>query len=446
VTAAAAAGGALLAPSYRESCYWWEDVQVPGPFQERPLPVSADVVVIGGGYTGVAAALELARRGKHTVVLERHRLGWGASTRNGGMVLPDVKHHGVAELRRRFGEAGPDLYRATVDAVLEVEKFAAEEDVGYRRTGNVQLAHCTSRLGDLRAQERVFREDLGLPVRLLAREELREEIGSTVHAGGLLVELSGGLHPARYFAALARRALEAGVKVHENAAARRIEQLPGGGLRVETSRGAVQAGDILVATDGYTDGVAPRLRRRLIPVGSFIIATEPLDPSLASELSPRGRMFFDTKNFLFYWRLSPDGTRMLFGGRASFAPTTVARARDFLYGGMLRVHPQLRGVGVEFAWGGLVGLTRDRTPRLGRLDGVTYALGYSGTGVAASTYLGRRAGAWLGGEDPPPFANLPFPSVPLAGLRSAWLPVAGLWFKWQDRCPDRGGPGRSDPL
>jgi glycine/D-amino acid oxidase-like deaminating enzyme len=428
-------GSALLAPSYRESSYWQEGVSIPGPFRDEPLPSSVDVVVVGGGYTGVAAATELAGRGKQALVLERHRLGWGASTRNGGMVLPDVKHHGVAELRRRFGEPGPALYRATVEAVLDVEKLAAEEDVGYSRTGHLYLAHCPSRLGELRAKERVYRHDLELDARILPRDELPAEIGSRAYAGGLLVELSGGLHPAKYFAALAGRAIEAGADVHEHTTALRVDPRPGGGVRVVTPRGAVEARDVLVATDGYTDGAAPRLRRRLIPVGSFIIATEPLDPALARELSPRGRMFFDTKNFLFYWRLSPDGTRMLFGGRASFAPTTVARARDFLYRGMLRVHPQLQGVGVEYAWGGLVGLTRDRTPRLGRMDGVTYALGYSGTGVAASTYLGRRAAAWLCGDDPPPFANLPFPSIPLARLQPAWLPVAGLWFKWQDRCP-----------
>jgi len=243
---------ALLAPSYRESCYWWEGVRLPGPFQERPLSSSADVVVVGGGYTGVAAGLELARRGRHVVVLERHRLGWGASTRNGGMVLADVKHHGVAELRRRFGEAGPALYRATVDAVLDVEKFAAEsgEDIGYSRTGHLYLAHCASRLGELRAKERVYREDLGLEAQLLDRDELRDEIGSTVHAGGLLVELSGGLHPARYFAALARRAVDAGVEVHEGTPAGRVEPRPGAGVRVVTPRGAVEAPEVLVATDG----------------------------------------------------------------------------------------------------------------------------------------------------------------------------------------------------
>src|SRR4029453_1284506 len=138
-----------------------------------------------------------------------------------------------------------------------------------------------------------------------------------------------------------------------------------------------------------------------------------------------------TKNFLSYWRLSPDRTRMLFGGRALFPPTPVTRARDFLYERMVRIHPQLTGVPVEFAWGGTVGLTVDRTPRLGRRDGITYPLGYSGTGVAASTYYGPPAGPWRCGGDSPAFAGLRFPAVPLSFAQLVTLPVAGLWFKWQ---------------
>jgi glycine/D-amino acid oxidase-like deaminating enzyme len=146
-------------------------------------------------------------------------------------------------------------------------------------------------------------------------------------------------------------------------------------------------------------------------------------------------MFFDTRNFLSYWRLSPDGRRVLFGGRASFAPTTVAQARDFLYGRMLTVHPQLHGVRIEYAWGGTVGLTLDRIPRLGRTpEGITYALGYSGTGVAASTLYGVAAAGWIAGDGAPSIAGARFPSIPVGWARAAWLPVAGLWFRWRDRC------------
>jgi glycine/D-amino acid oxidase-like deaminating enzyme len=425
---------ALLAPSYRETCYWLEDADVPRPERAEP-PRDADVVVVGAGNTGMAAAWEIARQGRSVAVLERHSLGWGASTRNGGMVLPDVKHAGVAELERRHGVAGGAIYAATLDAVRLVERLVDEHgiDCSYERTGHLELAHCPSALPDLRDMAAVYADDLGLEARLLSRPELAGEIGSTAFPGALQVSFSGGIHPARYFAGLAKVALGAGVVV--------CEETPATGLRreghahhVDTPRGSIRAGEVLVATDGYTDRLLPWLRRRMIPVGSYIIATEPLDPSVAAELSPRGRMFFDTKNFLSYWRLSPDRTRMLFGGRASFAPTTVTRARNFLYERMVRIHPQLIGVPVEFAWGGTVGLTVDRTPRLGRRDGITYALGYSGTGVAASTYYGLAAGSWLCGGDSPAFAGLRFPAVPLSFAQPVTLPVAGLWFKWQDRC------------
>jgi glycine/D-amino acid oxidase-like deaminating enzyme len=425
---------AVLAPSYREACYWLEDVDVPRPEKEE-LPREADVAVVGGGYTGIAAAGEVARRGRSVVVLEKRTLGWGASTRNGGMVLPDVKHAGVAELTRRHGDAGPAIYAATLDAVRLVERLVEEHsiDCGYARTGHLELAHCGTALPALRDMAEVYGADLGIEARVLSPDDLHGEIGSTAFAGALSVPFSGGLHPARYFAGLARMALDAGVVACEQTPATGLER-DGAAVRVVTPRGVVRAKDVLVATDGYTDRLVPRLRRRMIPVGSYIVATEPLDPGLAKELSPRGRMFFDTKNFLSYWRLSPDGTRMLYGGRASFAPTTVARARDYLYERMVRIHPQLAGVGIEFAWGGTVGLTVDRIPRLGRNDGVTFALGYSGTGVAASTYFGTAAGSWLCGEGPPPFSGLRFPAVPLSWARPAWLPVVGLWFKWQDRC------------
>jgi glycine/D-amino acid oxidase-like deaminating enzyme len=352
------------------------------------------------------------------------------------MVLPDVKHAGVAELRRRHGARGPAFYTATLDAVRQVERLVRDHgiDCGYERSGHLELAHCPSAMAGLRTMERVYRQDLGLEATVLSRDELEGEIGSSAHFGALAVPFSGGLHPARYFAGLARLALEAGASAFEQTAATDI-QPSGAGVRVRTHRGSIRAGHVLVATDGYTDRAAPRLRRRILPIGSYLIATEALEPAVAKEISPRGRMFFDTRNFLSYWRLSQDGTRMLFGGRASFAPTTVARARDALYRRMVQVHPQLEGVAVDHAWGGTVGLTLDRIPRLGRdTDGVTYALGYSGTGVAAATLFGTSAGGWMAGDDPPPFAGLRFPRVPLGWAGRAWLPVAGLWFRWQDRC------------
>jgi glycine/D-amino acid oxidase-like deaminating enzyme len=271
---------------------------------------------------------------------------------------------------------------------------------------------------------------LGQEAHVVPRDRLREEIGSDVYFGGLVVEKSGGLHPARFHAGIARAAMDAGAQVHEHTEAVGVAR-----NAVTTPRGTIRCGEVLVATNGYTrTAPVPWLRRRILPIGSYIIATEELAPELAREISPRRRMFFDTKNFLYYWRLSPDGRRVLFGGRTSFAPTTVERSRERLYASMVRVHPQLEGVPVEFAWGGNVALTVDRYPHLGRHDGVTYAMGYCGTGVAASTHFGRLAGRWLAGAgELGVFADREWRRVPAPGRVDRLLPVGGWWYEWQDR-------------
>ena len=195
---------------------------------------------------------------------------------------------------------------------------------------------------------------------------------------------------------------------------------------------------MLVATNAYSDGLIPALHHRVLPVGSFIIATTPLAPDLARSCIPNGRMVYDAKNFLFYWRLSPDG-RMVFGGRTSLASTTVPEARDVLYREMTRVHPQLDGVALEHAWGGNVAITLDRLPHCGRIPlpgggDVAFAAGCNGTGVALATWFGDRAAAWLTGEEPPPpFAQLRFPTIPLHGFREQYLPLVGWWFRAKDR-------------
>ncbi|HEY0442589.1 MAG TPA: FAD-binding oxidoreductase, partial [Candidatus Limnocylindrales bacterium] len=272
---------------------------------------------------------------------------------------------------------------------------------------------------------------------------LRDEIGSAAYFGGLAVEGSGTLHPGKWFAGLAGLAAAAGADLHEGVRARRVRRQANGRLIVDTIRGSVEADQVLVATNGYTDGVVPALRRRVIPVGSYIIATEPLPEALVAELSPRGRAFFDTKNFLFYWHISAD-RRMIFGGRASMLPTTVDRTAEILHRGLLRVHPQLAGYRIDYAWGGNVGFTFDRMPHVGRIGGVSYAMGYCGTGVAMSTYLGTRVADWLGGAAPPALQRLRFPLVPAPYEGRPWfLPVVGEWYRLQDRLAARSQRSRA---
>lgn len=420
-----------LAGAYVEEPFWWDDAgQVPLP-EQRP-PDSADAVIIGGGYTGVVAAWELARRGKVAVVLEQEHLGFGASTRNGGMVLPGFKA-GLETLLRRFGDRGLALARYSLDAVRLVQRTIAEEgiDCGYQPSGHLELAYRPSHAAALKAALPAQATVFGDRVRFLERDQLEAEVGSTAYHGGLLVEVGGGLQPAKYHAGLVRAARRAGALICDRTPATGLTRPPGGGFQVATPRGTVAAADVLLATDGYTTGLVPAIQRRVVPVGSYLIATEPVEPALARTLSPRGRMFFDTKNFLYYWRVLEDH-RILFGGRASFAPTTIRRARDWLYRAMVRVHPQVQGVRVTHAWGGRLGFSIDRIPHIGRIDGITYALGYCGTGVAMATAFGRQAAAMISGEPLPAFLTMDFPRVPLYRGTPWFLPAVGLYYLWRD--------------
>jgi glycine/D-amino acid oxidase-like deaminating enzyme len=421
-----------LAPEYREGVLWQEQAPPAVDPEPVPLPARADVVVVGAGYAGLSAARELASAGRGVVVLDAHPLGWGASTRNGGMVIPELKA-GPAALERSLGPLGARLYAEVNEAFDHVEALVAGPAPAiacdYERTGQLYLAHAARLVPELRAiaQEHA---DHGEDVRFVPREALAGEVGSTAYHGGVVYERTGGLHPARFHAGLAAAARDAGAVVVDRTRATAVERRgspPSPAFVVRTERGTVEAGDVVVCTNAYADGLIPALARRVLPIGSFIVATEVLDPGLARSVSPGRRMLVDSKNLLHYWRLSPDG-RMLFGGRRSLAPSTVAQARDFLYEGMLRVHPQLAGVRVERAWGGDVAMTLDRLPHVGRIDGVWYAAGCNGSGVALNTWLGARIGRHLAAVvrragPPPDPAPPPPPSVAPGG--GPVVPLAG---------------------
>ena len=206
----------------------------------------------------------------------------------------------------------------------------------------------------------------------------------------------------------------------------------GDGWSIGTPHGVIDADDVLVTTNAYADQLVPALRRRVLPMGSYIIATEPLEPALAKEVLPTGRMCFNDRNLLWYWRLDDEG-RMVFGGRKKLGGVSLDEARDFLYRSMLDVHPQLAGVRVERAWGGYVALTIDRLPHCGRIDGLWYATGCNGSGVALNTWLGHRMAGALCGDPLPAFAELVHRPIPLHALRRAWLPAVSAWFRFQDR-------------
>ncbi len=426
---------------YERQPYWWATMPALPDRGGRTLPDSVDAVVVGGGYTGVAAGRKLALQGARVAVLEANHLGWGASTRNGGIAHPGFKW-GPTALARRYGpELARALYAESVQAAELVAGLIRDQaiDAELRYQGYLELAWAPSHAAAFVGEARAF-EEFGSPARAIPKAELREEIGTDEYHGGLAVDAGGVLHPAKWFAGLVGLAERAGAELHERARVRAIRRQADGRFVVETERGAILARDVLVATNGYTDGAAPSMRRRIIPIGSYIIATEPLPEDLARELSPSGRAYFDTRNFLSYWHVTAD-RRMLFGGRVSFLPTTVNRTARLLHRRMIEAHPQLAGYRVEYSWGGKVALTMDRMPHVGRMGGVMYAMGYSGTGVVMSTWLGTRAAEWMGGGEPPALAGLRFPLVPAPYEGRPWfLPFVGEFFRAKDRLALRERP------
>ncbi len=419
---------------FEQRPYWWATMPALPDRSGRQLPDTADVVVIGGGYTGVAAARKFALQGARPVVLEAHTLGWGASTRNGGIAHPGYKW-GYATLLKKYGpELGRALYLDSIAAMGFVAGLIRDQgiDAELRLSGQMELAWAPSHVRGYAAAAAKVAE-VGRNAWVVPKSRLREEIGSDVYHGALVMDNGGVLHPGKWFAGLVGLAERAGAEFHEGVRARSIRRQADGRFVVETERGAILARDVLVATNGYTDGVMPGLRRRIVPLGSYIIATERLPEDLAHELSPTGRAMWDSRNFLSYWHVSAD-RRMIFGGRVSFFPTTIPNTAKLLWKRLMTIHPQLAGYRVEYAWGGKVGMAFDRMPHVGRMGGVAYAVAYAGAGVVKSAWMGTRTAEWMGGGEAPPQSRYRFPIIPAPFEGRPWfLPLIGEVFRMQDR-------------
>jgi glycine/D-amino acid oxidase-like deaminating enzyme len=426
----------------QERNYWLTTVDLPKGTISGTLPETVDVAVIGAGFTGLSAARTLAAKGAKVVVLEGETIGWGASSRNGGMVLTGMKL-GVNQLISMYGrERTQRMYAASLASIDCVEKIVLEENIAcvFGRCGHLEVACKQAHFDDYARQVEVIGREFQHELKIVPRGELRSEIGSDIYYGGMVDETSVGLNPARYVAGLGTAALRAGACVYEKTRVESIERAHRqghAGSMLGTSKGSLWARDVFVATSGYTSHATPALQKKIIPIGSYIITTEVLPDALARELSPRNRMIYDSKNYLYYYRLTPDN-RMLFGGRAAFFPEsgdTVRKSAEILRRGMIDVYPQLRDTKVEFVWGGTLDFAFDIMPHAGQIDGVYYALGYAGHGVAMATYQGQLMARRISGENPDnPFDGIPFPGAPL-GLYNGkpwFLPFAGAYYKFLD--------------
>ncbi len=392
--------------------------------------------MIGSGYTGLSAARTLAQRGASVVVLEKETIGWGASSRNGGQVLTGLAIDPAALIKRVGLEHAKALHAASLQGLDYIEGLISAEgiDCDFERVGHLEAACKPAHFAHFQQSQELLTREFNHSTRLLDRSQQHEELGTDYYHGVLIDEHSAGVHPAKYVHGLAQAAERAGAQLHEKTPALAVER-GAAQWRVFTPRGPIGAREVLVATNGYTDAVAPSLRKRIIPVGSYIIATEPLADDVATKILPRRRMVYDSKNFLAYFRLSQDH-RMLFGGRAEYklsSPQTTRRSVDILRRSMVEIFPELANVSIEYSWSGNVCFTMDRLPRIGRLNGLHYALAYAGHGVSLATYLGAQAANLITRTgEPSVFVDRPFDSIPLYTGAPWFMPLGALWYKLLD--------------
>ena len=427
----------ILHPDFVPAPYWWEAYR-PSAGELVEVPRTARVAIVGGGYAGLSAALELAKQGIDAVVLEAAELGFGASTRNGGAVS------GGVNVGKSFTGRVIDIDRARAERVLSdagdafglIDRLIGEEQIDCfweipgRFVGAWTKAHFEAqsrRLGLLNAaaQSGAY---------MVPAERQREEIDSRYYHGGMVVERSGKLHPALYYKGLLEACRRRGVSVCAKATVARIARV-GNGWQVDTSRGEVAAGDVVIATNGYTGTLTPALRRRIVPIASHIIATEELPPDLASSLIPKGRTLSDTRRVLCYYRMSPDGRRMVFVGRARFTQVEAAISAPILHRYMTARFPQLRGAKVTHAWTGNTAFTLDALPHMGESAGLHYCLGCNGSGIAMMTYLGWQTARKIAraANYACSFDTADFPDHPLYSGNPWFLPAIGGWYRLRDR-------------
>ncbi len=421
--------------------YWWE-AYLPTAQDPLDLPARVRIAIVGAGYGGLSTALEAAKQGIDCVVLEAAELGFGASTRNGGGVSGGVnigksfsgKSLDPASDRARAVLAnGSDAF-ALIERLIEEEGINCHWDKAGRFVGAWTPAHYASQakkialLNDA-AKSRAY---------MIPRERQREEMASDYYYGGMVVERSANLHPALYYKGLLDACRKRGVPVCARAGVERISER-NGGWELRTTRGTVQAAEVVIATNGYTGDITPELKRRVVPLASHIITTEELPEGLAKSLIPKRRSLSDTRRVLCYYKMSPDGRRMIFGGRARFTPVTPQQSAPILHRFMTDRFPQLKDAKITHAWTGNVAFTLDALPHMGQQNRMHYLLGCNGSGVAMMTYLGWQTARKIAGvaNQPSAFDTEEFPAHPLYNGNPWFLPAIGGWYRLRDNL-DRG--------
>jgi glycine/D-amino acid oxidase-like deaminating enzyme len=383
--------------------------------------------------------LELARAGRHVVVLDAEDAGWGCSSRNGGQVSTSIKLS-YRQLDLSYGPATAlAIRREGLNALAWIEEFIRREgiDCNFEKVGRFHAAHNTAAFDALVREARSQPREVEVEYEIVSRVDQRQEIGSDLYHGGIVYPAHASLHPARFHQGLLDRARQAGAQVAPRRCVTSIKRVHDEYI-LQTTGGILQARDVIVASNGYTDNVSPALRRRVIPIGSYIIATEMLSAEMAARLIPNNRVISDTRKVVFYFRLSEDRRRMLFGGRVAAGETDPDVSALPLHRQMTRVFPDLANTRISRSWGGFVAYTFDSLPHLGRhLDGIYYCMGYCGSGVSLAPYFGTRVAQQLLGraEGKTALDGRRFETRPLYSGNPWFLPCTIAFYRLRDKLP-----------
>ena len=418
------------------SPWWWEAAPL-RPKSEAALPASADVAIIGAGYSGLCAALTLARAGRQVVVVDAEAPGYGASSRNGGQCGSGNQKFTAAELISRHGKKkARELVAEGLTALRYLGDFIEEEAIEchFSRVGRFRGAAIAPHYENLARDMDDMRELAGFESHMVSRAEQHAEVGSDFYHGGAVLPNDGSLHPALYHRGLLQRAEESGVQIIGHTPVTQVTP-ESSRVTVTTVRGQLQAGCALIASNGYTGAALAQFKRRIVPIGSAIIATEVLDAGLLRRLMPRNRVVGSTSRIYHYMRLCPQGKRFLWGGRVKgWGLPDDPSGFVHLYRDMLRVFPELEGTRISHCWSGYVAYTRDVFPHLGHRDRIYHAMGYCGTGVVRATYFGNKIALKILGDKQgrTAFDDLDFRNYPAHFLTRQTVPAAIEWYRFRD--------------
>jgi len=423
----------VFTDNFKSTPYWWEQAPL-DESSESDLPGLVDVLIVGSGYTGLHTALQTARAGMSTLVLDAEQPGIGCSSRNGGQISTSIKYN-YPTLTKRFGESLARDILAMGQASLDYTgEFIKQEtiDCDFEVTGRFHGAHTDAAFAQMKTELEQPNPVFNSNAFLVTRQEQHTEHGSDLYHGGMVYPNYAAVHPAKYHAGTLAAVRQAGAQVVGHCKVEAIDANTINGHQhytVNTARGAIVAKKVVIATNGYTSSVTPWLRKRVIPIGSYIIATEQIDTDTMHTLFPSRRMLTDSRKLVYYYRPSHDHKRVIFGGRVSLKESDTTRSGPKLLAELRRLYPALNDVRISHSWAGTVAYTFDSLMHCGEQDGLHYAMGYCGSGVGMASYLGKCIGQQITetGEVNIPLSKVPFKTRPFYN-GTPWFLAPSIWL------------------